>query len=319
MEKFTIIITEPIYQAGVDLLKGKNFNVIELPLGSTGEDLIQIIDQADALITRGGIKITREIMASSTKLKAVGVHGIGCDHVDLNAAKELGKVVLNTPTALTATVAEMTIALLLALTRRVVSADKAVRAGEWNRKYSDLIGKELWGKTVGIIGLGNIGIAVARRLKSFEVELLYVDIRKRLDIEDELGIKRVELKELLESSDIVTIHVPYSSATHHLISAEKLELMKKGAYIINTSRGKVIDQEALIEALIKDKLSGAALDVFENEPLNQESPLMTMDNVILTPHLGAGSMEAMRRLALQVADGVMKVIYGESPDHPVVL
>ncbi|MFB0557949.1 MAG: 2-hydroxyacid dehydrogenase, partial [Candidatus Bathyarchaeia archaeon] len=222
-------------------------------------------------------------------------------------------------TALTETVAEMAVALMLALTRRVVSADKAVRAGEWSRKYGDLRGTEIMGKTVGIIGLGRIGSAVARRLKPFEVELIYYDIRTNLELEAELGIRKVELDSLLGRSDIITLHLPYTPKTHHMISRREMGLMKDGVYIVNTARGKVMDQEALIEVLKVGKVAGAALDVFEVEPLDPESPLASMDNIILTPHLGASSMEAMRRMAIQVAEGVLKVLRGEAPDYPVVI
>jgi phosphoglycerate dehydrogenase-like enzyme len=258
-------------------------------------------------------------MASSPKLKAVGVHGIGCDHVDLEAARELGKIVFNTPTALTETVAEMTMALMLALTRRVVSADKAVRAGEWSRKYGDLRGTEIMGKTVGIIGLGKIGSAVARRLKPFGVRLIYHDVRENPELERETGIERVAIEELLSRSDIVTLHVPYTSETHHIISGEEIGMMRDGAFIVNTARGRIIDQGALVEALRREKVAGAALDVFEEEPLDPGSPLASMDNVILTPHLGASSVEAMERMAVQVAYGVLKVLRNEAPDHPVVI
>jgi D-3-phosphoglycerate dehydrogenase len=259
------------------------------------------VPEADALITRGGIKVTRETMASSSRLRAVGVHGIGCDHVDLEAARELGRVVFNTPAALTETVAEMALALMLALTRRVVSADKAVRAGEWSRKYGDLRGTEIMGKTVGIIGLGKIGSAVARRLEA------------------EIGIERVGLDDLLRRSDIITLHLPYAPGTHHLISRREIGMMRDGARVVNTARGRIIDQEALVEALRLGKVAGAALDVFEEEPLDISSPLVSMDNVILTPHLGASSNEAMERMAVQVAEGVLKVLRGEAPDNPVVI
>jgi phosphoglycerate dehydrogenase-like enzyme len=239
--------------------------------------------------------------------------------VDLEAAKELKRIVFNTPAALTETVAEMAIGMMLALTRRVVSADKAVRAGQWTRKYGDLRGTELMGKTVGIIGLGRIGAAVARRLKPFEVELIYHDIMRNPELEEELGMEKKELDTLLREADVITLHVPYMPETHHLISDREIGLMREGVYIVNTARGRVIDQDALTGALRGGKVAGAALDVFEVEPLDIEGPLASMDNVILTPHLGASSNEAMRRMAVQVAEGALKVLRGEAPDHPVVI
>ena len=319
MDKYTVVVTEPIHQAGIDLLEGKGVEVISLPPGSNIETLREVAPGADGLITRGSIKVTREIMASSPRLKAVGVHGIGCDHVDLEAARELGKVVLNTPTALTETVAEMAMALMLSMTRRVVSADKAVRAGEWSRKYGDLRGVEVMGKTVGLIGLGKIGTATARRLKPFGVDLVYYSRTRKEDLEGELGMEYASLRELLSRSDIISIHVPHTPKTFHMLSSAEFELMKDGVYIVNSARGKIIDQGVLVEALRSGKVAGAALDVFEVEPLPEGDPLASMDNVILAPHLGASSQEAMWRMATQVADGVFKVLNGEKPDHPVVI
>jgi D-3-phosphoglycerate dehydrogenase len=318
LSPFTVVVTEPIHTAGIELLEGQGIEVVSLQPGADEVSLREHAPDADALITRGGVRVTREIMASSSKLKAVGVHGIGCDHIDLEAAEELGKVVFNTPTALTETVAEMAMALMLALTRRVVSADKAVRAGEWHRKYGDLRGTEIMGKTVGIVGLGRIGSAVARRLGPFEVELIYQDIRRNPELEAQLGIERVELDDLIRRADIITLHIPYTPETHHLVSRREIESMRDGVFIVNTARGRIIDQEALTEALRRGKVAGAALDVFDDEPLDPGDPLASMDNVILTPHLGASSIEAMRRMAVQVAEGVLKVLSGEAPDHPVV-
>jgi D-3-phosphoglycerate dehydrogenase len=317
MERFTVVVTEPIHHAGIKLLEESDINVISLPPGSDEETLRKNSQFADALITRGSIDITRSYMAAFPKLKAVGVHGIGCDHIDLKAAKDLGKTVFNTPTALTETVAEMTLGMILALTRRIVSADKAVRLGGWMRKYTDLRGTEINGKKVGIIGLGKIGAAVAERLKPFSVKLTYYDIVRNRELEKKLGIEKKDLKTVLETSDILTLHVPYTPQTHLLISKQEIDLMKEGVYIINLARGKVIDQKALIEGLKGGKIAGAALDVFEVEPLELSSPLVSMDNVILTPHLGASSIEAMERMAVQAAQGALKILHGETPDHPV--
>jgi D-3-phosphoglycerate dehydrogenase len=313
-----VIVTEPIHQAGIELLEGNGVEVVQLPPGSDEEILQAEAPKTVALITRGGVKVTRDFMESAPLLKAVGVHGIGCDHVDLEAASKLGKVVLNTPFALTESVAEMAVALLFALSRRIVSADKAVRAGEWNRKYRDLKGIEVMGKTVGIVGLGKIGGATARRLKSFGVKLLYNSRTRKPDLEEEIGIEYATLDALLERSDIISLSRPYTQETHHLIDAKRIASMKDGVYIVNTARGRVINQKALVEALRSGKVAAAGLDVFEEEPLNPRSPLASMDNVVLTPHLAASSEEAMERMAIQVAEGVLKVLNGEAPDYPVV-
>ncbi len=315
MSDITVIVTEPMNQMGLDYLREKGVNVIELPPGSSGEDLEELIADADGLMTRGSIKITRALMESSPRLKVVGVHGIGCDHVDLDAAKELGKVVCNTPDALTVTVAEMAMAMTLALLRNVVSADKAVRNDQWKRKYSDLIGVELAGKKVGIMGMGRIGEATALRMRAFGAEVSYWSRTRKPDLEDEYTWN--ELDELCRESDIISIHIPSTPRTRKIISADLIQSMKEGVYIVNTARGKVIDEEALIQALQSGKVRAAALDVFENEPLSTDSPLCMMDNVILTPHLGASNLEGMQRMSQQVAEGVLKAINGITPDNPV--
>ena len=230
---------------------------------------------------------------------------------------ELGKVVLNTPDALTVTVAEMAVALMLSMTRRIASADKAVREGGWARKYGDLIGIELMGKTVGLVGMGRIGAATARRLRAFDVKLLYWSRTRHVSIEKENGIEWAELSSLLARSDIISIHLPGSAETHHIIGANELAAMKRGAMIVNTARGRVIDESALIEALKSGHISAAALDVFEQEPIKPDNPLLSMDNVVLAPHLGASSHEAMQRMATQAAQDVLTVLEGGEPSNRV--
>jgi D-3-phosphoglycerate dehydrogenase len=318
MTQFRVIVTEPINAVGVEYLRNKRVNVYELPPGSDEESLMELIDEADGLITRGSIRITREMMERSPRLKVVGVHGQGCDHVDLKAAQELGKVVCNTPDALTVTVAEMTLALTLAAFRNLVAADKAIRAGQWNRKYGDLIGLELAGKTVGIVGLGRIGTAVAKRLRAFDAEVVYWSRTRKPEVERELGIRWMELNELLKVSDVVSLHVPGTAETSRLIGERELDLMKQGVIFVNMARGIVVDEGALIRTLKSGKIRVAALDVFEKEPISPDNPLMKMDNVILTPHLGACNLEGMQRMAVQVAEGVWKAMNGQRPDNPVV-
>jgi D-3-phosphoglycerate dehydrogenase len=316
MRRPRVVVTETIHPDGTELLR-EECDVIELPPGSNEATLLSHADEAEALLTRGSIRVTRGFMEAVHRLKAVAVHGVGTDHVDLQAAADHGIIVFNTPTALTETVAEMAVALLLALMRSVVSADRAVRAGEWDRKYSDLIGSELMGKTVGIIGLGRIGAAVARRLRGFDVNLLYCDVVEKRDLEEELGIRRVDLDDLLSASDVITFHTPLTAETHRLISHREFGRMKKGVYLVNTARGKILDEEALIEALRSGKAAGAALDVFEEEPPRADNLLLGLENVVLTPHIGASSREAMRRIAIQSAEGILKIFRGEAPPNIV--
>ena len=216
------------------------------------------------------------------------------------------------------TVAEMTMGMTLALLRNIVSADKAVRNDQWKRKYSDLIGIELAGKKVGIVGMGRIGAATAKRMKAFDAQISYWSRTRKPEIEKEEGYRWMELDDLCKDSDIISLHIPATPETRKIISAKKMGMMKDGVLIINTARGKVIDEEAMIEALKNGKIRAAALDVFENEPLGTDNPLCQMDNVILTPHLGASNLEGMQRMSQQVAEGVLKSINGETPANPVV-
>jgi D-3-phosphoglycerate dehydrogenase len=317
LPKWTVVVTEPINEAGIKLLEERGVEVVRLTPGSGEDALLAVAPRADGFITRGGIKVTRQIIESSPRLRVVGVHGIGCDHVDLAAAAELGKVVLNTPDALTVTVAEMTLAMMLSMTRRIASADRAMREGGWARKYADLIGIELMGKTVGLVGLGRIGAATAKRLAAFDVRLLYWSRTRHPDLEGEIGIEWAELRDLLARSDIISLHVPGTAETHHLIGPEELGLLKRGAMIVNTARGRVIDEAALVEALRNGKVAAAALDVFEQEPVRPDNPLLSMGNVVLAPHLGASSLEAMQRMATQVAQGVLDALEGREPKNRV--
>jgi len=309
----SIVVIEPIHTDGIEILENSG-KVIQLPPASTWKNLLRVSREDDAFITRGFVKIPRKVLAAAEKLKVIGVHGVGVDHIDVNFAEERGIQIARTPAALTDTVAEFTIGLMLSLLRRIPTADVAVRTGEWNRKYSVLVGADLMGKTVGIIGLGRIGSGVARRLKVFDVNLIYYKRTRNPELEKQLDIEYVPFDKLLKTSDIISIHVPLTPETYHMISQKEFELMKPGVCIVNTSRGAVVDEKALSRALKRNKVAGAALDVFEFEPLNFESPLIKSDNVILTPHLAASSTEALRRMAITVAEEVIKILHGKTKD-----
>ncbi|MEM3622918.1 MAG: hydroxyacid dehydrogenase, partial [Candidatus Bathyarchaeia archaeon] len=271
-------------------------------------DLLRVCGDADAFITRGFIRIPKEVLEASGRLKVIGVHGVGVDHIDVDFAEERGICIVRTPEALSDSVAEFTVGLILSLLRKIPLADGAVRRGEWNRKYSVLVGAELMGKTVGILGLGRIGSAVARRLGSFNVNLVYHKRNRSIELERMLGVKYVPFDELLRISDIMSIHMPLTSETYHMISFKEFALMKHGVYIVNTARGAIIDEKALYEALVSGKVAGAALDVFESEPLNPDNPLTKLENVIFTPHLAACSEETLKRLAVAVAEKVIQAL-----------
>jgi len=304
---FKVVVVEPIHSCGIEVLESYG-EVVQLGLGSTWADLLRVCGDADAFITRGFVSIPMEVLEASERLKVIGVHGVGVDHIDVDFAEKRGIRIVRTPEALTDSVAEFTVGLILSLLRKIPLADDAVRKGEWNKKYNVLVGAELMGKTVGILGLGRIRSAVARRLSSFNVNLVYYKRNRNIEIERLLGVNYVSFDELLRISDIISIHTPLTSETYHMISFREFALMKHGVYIVNTARGAIIDEKALYEALVSGKVAGAALDVFESEPLNSENPLTRLDNVILTPHLAASCEETLKRLAVAVAEKVIQAL-----------
>jgi D-3-phosphoglycerate dehydrogenase len=307
---FKIVVLEPIHEDGIELLK-KCGTVIQLPPSSSWRDLLEYSEGADAFISRGFMEIPREVLEKAAKLRVIGVHGVGVDHIDMDFAHEKDLQIVCTPAALTDTVAEFTIGLMLSLLRNIPAADAAVRKGEWDKKYNDVVGTDLTGKTVGIIGLGLIGSAVAKRLKAFNVNLVYYKRFKNIELEKKLNIKYAPFKQLLAASDIISIHVPLTAETRNMISDEEFRQMKPGVYIVNTSRGAVIDEKALYNALVSEKVAGAALDVFESEPLSPNSPLNRLDSVVLTPHLAASSKEALRRISVAIAEEITRILLNE--------
>jgi len=304
---FTTILVEPIHAGGVRLLK-RYAEVIQLPPNSTWKDLLKVSKNADAFVSRGFVKIPAEVLRAAKRLKVIGVHGVGVDHIDVDFAQKRGIQIVRTPEALTDAVAEFTIGLMLSLLRKIPTADVSVRSGDWNKRYSDLIGVDLTGKAIGIIGLGRIGSAVAQRLAAFNVKLIYHQRTRNPNLEKQLSIEYATFRQLLKTSDIITLHVPLTPETHHMISHNEFKTMRTGAYVVNTSRGAVVDEKAMYEALTSGKAAGAALDVFESEPLALDCPLIKLKNVILTPHLATSSDETLRRMAVTLAEEVIRVL-----------
>ncbi|MEM2914655.1 MAG: D-2-hydroxyacid dehydrogenase, partial [Candidatus Bathyarchaeia archaeon] len=259
-----VLICDPIDDEGIQKLKSEGFEVNVNPSISK-EELEKIIPQYEVLIVRSRTKVTKEIIDRGKRLKVIGRAGAGLDNINLEAAEKRGINVLNTPEAAADSVAELTIGLMLALARKIAFADRTMKEGKWLKK--ELEGSLLKGKTLGLIGLGNIGVRVAKLAKAFGMKIL---ITKRNPLSHEmleiLEAKFVSLQELLKQSDIVSIHIPLNQQTTHMIGANELNLMKKGSFLINTSRGAIVDEKALFDALATGKLGGAALDVYEHEP-----------------------------------------------------
>jgi len=220
---------------------------------------------------------------------------------------------------LTETTADFAWTLLMAVARRVVEADKYVHNGKWKVGWhpSMLLGRDAYGATIGVVGAGRIGSAVARRARGFNMRIIYYDVVARPELEKEIGAKRVDLETLLSESDFVSVHVPLIKSTYHLINAEKLKLMKKTAYIINNSRGPVVDEKALYKALTEGWIAGAALDVFEQEPTPADNPLLTLDNVVVAPHISSSSHETRSRMAEMVAENLVAFFEGRIPPNLV--
>ncbi|MEM2273695.1 MAG: glyoxylate reductase [Candidatus Bathyarchaeia archaeon] len=281
--------------------------------------IIEKAGDVDALVTLLTDKIDAEVFDAAPKLKIVAQMAVGYDNIDIEEATKRGIYVTNTPGVLTETTADLSWALLMAIARRIVEADKYIREGKWKIAWHPmmLLGRDVYGATLGIIGAGRIGEAVARRAKGFNMRILYYDIIRRPELEREIGAEYVDLDTLLKESDFITIHVPLTKETYHMINAEKLRLVKKTAFIINTSRGQVIDEKALYEALKEERIAGAALDVFEQEPISPDNPLIKLNNVVLTPHIGSASHETRSRMAEMVAENLIAFFEGRVPPNLV--
>ncbi|HEY0592203.1 MAG TPA: D-glycerate dehydrogenase, partial [Thermoanaerobaculia bacterium] len=279
---------------------------------------ITLVAEADGVITMVTDPITRRVLESNPNLRVVGNYGVGVNNVDLDAAREHGVVVTNTPESLTDATADLTIALLLAVARHLVPGDRMVRSGQftgWDPLM--LLGASLQQKRLGIVGMGRIGCGVARRALGFGMEVVYTARGRNEICEQALAVRRVELDELLATSDFVSIHAPLTPETRHMIDRDAFARMKYGAYLVNTARGPIVDEAALADALIDGRLAGAALDVYENEPA-VEPRLLSLDNVVLLPHLGSATEEARDDMARTAAENVAAVLNGREPKCRVV-
>ncbi|NIR86180.1 3-phosphoglycerate dehydrogenase [Candidatus Bathyarchaeota archaeon] len=300
--KARVLVCDPIHEAGIEKLRQAGFEV-DVKLTISHDELREAVSNYDALVVRSRTKVTNEIIEAGKQLKVIGRAGVGLDNIDLEIAEKQGITVLNTPEAPAEAVAELTLGLMISLARKISLADRAIKGGEWIKKK--LEGWELRGKTLGVVGLGNIGERVAKTAKAMGMKIL---ITKRTppkpELLRELEGEFIPLPELLQRSDVVTIHVPLTPQTHHMIGAKELQLMKDGAFLINTSRGAVVDGKALLEALRSGKLAGAALDVYETEP-PRDQRLIGLPNVVCTCHIGAQTKEAQRAASIMIAEKII--------------
>lgn len=276
------------------------------------------ISDVEGLVSLLTDKIDADLMDKAPKLKVISNYAVGFDNIDMEAATKRGIIVANTPGVLTETTADFTFALLMSAARRVVEGDKVVRAGKWKTwGPMILLGQDVHGATLGIVGLGRIGVAVARRAKGFGMRIIYYDPNRQKQTEEELGVQYAELDKLLSESDFVTLHTNLTPETHHLIGARQFELMKKTCILVNTSRGPILDNMALYHALRDGRIAYAALDVTEPEPLPPDHPLLTLDNVIVAPHIASASVATRTKMALMAAENLIAGLKGEMPANPI--
>jgi D-3-phosphoglycerate dehydrogenase len=300
-----ILVAEPVSEAGLALLR--SVHQVDVRPSLPREAFLAALPDYDALIVRSQVKVDAAAIAVASRLIVVGRAGVGVDNIDLEAATRAGILVVNAPTGNTVAAAEHTVALLLAVARRVAQGDASIRRGEWIR--GQLEGMELRGKSIGIVGLGKVGMSVASRARALEMEVLGHDPFVSAEVAANHGISLLPFDELLARSDVLTLHVPATRTTRGMIGTRQLETMRPGALLVNVSRGAIVDEQALADALRSGRLGGAGIDVFSAEPPHG-SPLLDAPNTVLTPHLGASTAEAQVRVAVEVAEQVLEVLDG---------
>ncbi len=319
-KKSRVVITSQIHQDGIKLLEPEAEIIFpEKPLNLLEpEDLLEICEGCDAIIVVTNVeRVTKEVIEGLPRLRIISRHGVGYDNVDVRTASKRGVYVTTAP-VLDETVADQAFALLLCLARRTCMGHVQVMSKQWKVKDPfKFMGVDVWGKTAGIVGLGRIGRRICERARGFKMEILYNDIARKRDLEQQLGVEFRSLNGLLRESDIIFIASPLTDETCGMISDEELALMKKTALLINVARGRIVNHDALVKVLRDRKIGGAGLDVFDVEPISPDDPLLGLDNVVLTPHMAANTIECRSRMAVTVAQDVLRVIHGKKPKYPV--
>jgi D-3-phosphoglycerate dehydrogenase len=305
---YKVLVTDPIAEQGIEILKKQRDIQVDVKLKIKPEELKSIIGNYDALIVRSETKVTADIIEAGNNLKVIGRAGVGVDNIDVISASKKGIIVMNTPEGNTISTAEHTMSMIMALSRNIPQADLSVKSKKWERKK--YMGVELYGKILGIIGLGRVGKEVAIRAKSFGMEIIAYDPYLSADMARKLEIRLVSLDELISKADYITVHTPLTKETKYLIGEKEIAKMKDGVRLINCARGGIIDERALLNGLKSGKVAGAALDVYETEPPPPDFPLFNLENVILTPHLGASTEEAQISVAVSIANQIIEVLRG---------
>lgn len=306
---FNVLVSDPISHFGLQqLMRAEDVKVTQIT-GLSEEELISIIRPYDALLVRSQTKVTRRVIEAGVHLKVIGRAGVGVDNIDLDAATSRGIIVINAPDGNTVTTCEHTFAMMMALARHIPQAYAKTIAGLWDRKT--FVGVELQNKILGVLGLGRIGIEVAKRAAAFGMTVIGHDPFLSEERANKLGIKLATLDEILRTADFMTVHTPLTNNTRHMIAKPQFDVMKRGMRMINCARGGIIDEAALVEALDEGIVAGAAFDVFEHEPPAPDHPFLRHPKMIVTPHLGASTLEAQENVALGVSEQVIHVLRHE--------
>jgi D-3-phosphoglycerate dehydrogenase / 2-oxoglutarate reductase len=305
---YRVLVTDTIADAGLEILKQAEGIELDYRPGLKGDALLEAVAATDALITRSGTAVTPELVSAGDRLRIVGRAGVGLDNVDVDACTARGILVINAPTANIMSATEHTMAMLLALCRDIPEAHASVKRGEWTR--SKFLGVELDGKTLGVIGLGRIGSRVTTRARAFGMKVIAYDPYISDTAYDKVGASKVSLAELLRTADVITVHTPMTDETRSMIGREEMAAMRDGVIVLNIARGGIYDEQALADALNSGKIAGAAVDVYVEEPPGKDHPLLNAKNIILSPHIGANTIEAQDRVAVQTSEMVVKALHG---------
>ncbi len=309
---FKVLVSDPLAHEGVAILKG--FCDVDEKADLSEDELVNIIGDYDALIVRSGTQVTARIIEAAHKMKYIGRAGVGVDNIDTDAATKKGIIVSNAPEGNTLAATEHTIAMMMALARNIPQASASLKNGEWKR--SKFMGNEMNGKVLGVVGFGRIGREVAKRAQALQMTVIAYDPFIPAEVGAAMGVEMMPVAELFTKADVITVHTPLIPSTTHLVNKESIATMRDGVRLINCARGGIIDEAALYEAITAGKVAGAALDVFEHEPPT-DSPLLKLDKVIVTPHLGASTVEAQKNVAISVAQQCIEVLKGGSAKNAV--
>jgi D-3-phosphoglycerate dehydrogenase / 2-oxoglutarate reductase len=305
---FRVLVTDTLAESGLDILRAAKDVDLDYRSGLKGPDLLRAVAESDALITRSGTAVTKELVGSGKRLRVIGRAGVGLDNVDVDACTERGILVINAPTANIMSATEHTMAMLLSLCRNIPEAHASVKRGEWVR--SKFMGIELNGKTLGVIGLGRIGTRVTVRARAFGMRVIAYDPYISPTVFERVNAEQVTLDKLLAEADVITVHTPLTDETRGMLGAGEIAKMKDGVIALNIARGGIWEERALADALNSGKVSGAAIDVYESEPPGKDHPLVSAKNAILSPHIGANTIEAQDRVAVQTSEMVVEALRG---------